>query len=317
MRSTLLATIFSALLVVSCGYHPQVKQRTFHFNYEVSVLPIENEGAVELWIPLPHNGPHQTISNVTIESLLDASVHIDTTYGNALVYLSTNSPPPAGFTVSLSFDVNRKEQRIIPSSLPSHKKHLYLAPKSKVPRDNRFDEIVQTVLSPHLTTMENGRLLYDHTLDRMTYDKSGEGWGLGDAIYACDMGRGNCTDFHSLFNALVRTADIPARFLIGFPLSEEEEGTIGGYHCWAEFHDAQRGWVPVDISQADKHPEREDYLFGNLDPNRVLFTMGRDIVLVPKAQGGPVNFFIYPVLEIDGARSDAYTRKFTYHSLRS
>jgi hypothetical protein len=56
----------------------------------------------------------------------------------------------------------------------------------------------------------------------------------------------------------------------------------------------------VDISEADKHPEMKDYYFGNLSADRVLFSTGRDLELVPKASHSPLNFFIYPHIEIGG-----------------
>lgn len=40
--------------------------------------------------------------------------------------------------------------------------------------------------------MEQGRALYDHVLGRLKHDKSGSGWGRGDAQYACDARAGNC-----------------------------------------------------------------------------------------------------------------------------
>jgi hypothetical protein len=42
------------------------------------------------------------------------------------------------------------------------------------------------------------------------------------------------------------------------------------------------------------------YYFGNLTENRVTFTTGRDIQLVPKQDGEPLNFFVYPYVEVDG-----------------
>ena len=120
-------------------------------------------------------------------------------------------------------------------------------------------------------------------------------------LWVCDSRFGNCTDFHSLFISLARSRGLPARFEIGLPLpSKRGEGNIGGYHCWALFHHDQKGWVPVDISEADKHPEMKEYYFGNLTENRVTFTTGRDINLVPKQDGGPLNFFVYPYVEVNG-----------------
>ena len=62
-----------------------------------------------------------------------------------------------------------------------------------------------------------------------------------------------------------------------------------------------RGWIPVDPSEASKSsdPARRAYLFGHLDPERVQFTMGRDLVLKPKTSE-PLNYFIYPHAEVGG-----------------
>lgn len=59
--------------------------------------------------------------------------------------------------------------------------------------------------------------------------------------------------------------------------------------------------MPVDISEADKHPELKEYYFGNLTENRIALSKGRDIVLVPKQAGAPLNYFIYPYVEVDGS----------------
>ena len=77
-------------------------------------------------------------------------------------------------------------------------------------------------------------------------------------------------------------------------------GRIGGYHCWAQFHTKDNGWVPVDISEADKAPTKKDYFFGRLNENRINFSTGRDIELVPKQTGTPLNYFVYPYVEVDG-----------------
>jgi hypothetical protein len=39
----------------------------------------------------------------------------------------------------------------------------------------------------------------------------------------------------------------------------------------------EKGWVPVDISEANRNPELKEYYFGNLTEDRVRFTTGRDI----------------------------------------
>src|SRR5260221_1440440 len=73
-------------------------------------------------------------------------------------------------------------------------------------------------------------------LSTMRYDKSGEGWGRGDEMWACDSKRGNCTDFHSVLIGMMRSSGIPARFEIGVPRSEERRV---GKECrsrWSPYH---------------------------------------------------------------------------------
>ena len=95
-------------------------------------------------------------------------------------------------------------------------------------------------------------------------------------------------------------ARIPARFTIGFPIGAPNVSCqIPGYHCWAEFY-AGGEWVPLDASEAWKNPARHAYYFGHLDAARVAFTMGRDLELTPRQQGEPLNYLIYPYVEVDG-----------------
>jgi transglutaminase-like putative cysteine protease len=149
--------------------------------------------------------------------------------------------------------------------------------------------------------LEKARAIYDYVFDTMRYDKTGTGWGHGDVLWACDSKRGNCTDFHSLFIAMARSQGIPARFEIGFPLpADKRSSEIAGYHCWAEFFDPQNGWIPVDISEAWKHPVKKDYFFGAHDTDRIQFSVGRDLKLNPQQQAEPLNYFVYPYVEVAG-----------------
>ena len=156
------------------------------------------------------------------------------------------------------------------------------------------------------------KALYDNIVATVSYDKSGAGWGRGDALYACSARTGNCTDFHSLFIAEARSLGIPARFVMGFPVPDEgDTGTIGGYHCWAEFYVKEFGWVPIDASEAHKQPDKRQALFGGLDADRVAVTIGRDIS-IPGTDGELLNYVIYPYVEVDGKRHDHVTTRFSY-----
>ena len=139
-------------------------------------------------------------------------------------------------------------------------------------------------------------------------------FGNGNSIYACNIGVGNCTDYHSYFMSLGRTLNVPVRFHMGFPIPSDSESEVGGYHCWADYYVEGEGWYPVDISEGDKDPERKDYYFGTLDNNRVEMMVGRDFVL-DEFEKDTANLFIYPFLEVGDKKSNAFTKSFRYKNL--
>jgi transglutaminase-like putative cysteine protease len=193
----------------------------------------------------------------------------------------------------------------------------YLEADSRVPVGGPALQLVKGKALP-ADQMAVARVLYDSVNGSMRYSKDGIGWGNGDVVWACENRYGNCTDFHSVFIALARAQKIPAKFEIGFPLPEKRgSGEVTGYHCWAKFRPEGKGWVPVDISEANQNVALRDYCFGNLTENRILFSTGRDIDLVPKQSGGPLNFFIFPYVEVDGQPYPAsrVTRRFTYEDV--
>ena len=75
-------------------------------------------------------------------------------------------------------------------------------------------------------------------------------------------------------------------------------------------------WVPVDISEADKDPDMNEYYYGNLTENRVTFTIGRELDLTPTQQAGPVNFLVYPYAEIDGKAHTSFRKSFEYEDIQ-
>jgi transglutaminase-like putative cysteine protease len=169
-----------------------------------------------------------------------------------------------------------------------------------VPTSDKFNEIAAQVLTGKKGELVRARALYDHVMERMRYMKYGNGFGQGDAVYACDARTGNCSDFHAYFIALARASGIPARFAIGASIpSDRNSGGIDGYHCWAEFF-AEGRWWPIDISEADKYSGLATYYFGHNPANRIELSRGRDLVVDPLPASGPINMLAYPVLEIGG-----------------
>jgi transglutaminase-like putative cysteine protease len=208
----------------------------------------------------------------------------------------------------VEYDVVRHERvalgttaHMVAAALSSKERQEDLQPDALVPTTGLPADLAVKVTHGNTQPLDKARAIYDYVFATMRYDKSGTGWGRGDVLYACDAKKGNCTDFHSLFMAMARSQSIPARFEIGFPLPPDKRSAeIAGYHCWSDFYIDGKGWIPVDISEAWKHPEKREYFFGSHDVNRVQFSMGRDLRLNPAQDGKPLNYFVYPYVEVDG-----------------
>ena len=170
-----------------------------------------------------------------------------------------------------------------------------------IPLDGKLANLASQVSNSASGSIGTARNIYDFLIDRMDYNYKAPGAGKGDAQWACDSRTGDCTDYHSLFIGLSRIKGIPAEHFFGVALNPaESQGTSKAWHCWAEFWTQDSGWCPIDASEADKHPDQKEYLFGGLSTRCLQITHGRDVNLVPKQQGPVLNFFATPYAESNG-----------------
>jgi hypothetical protein len=107
------------------------------------------------------------------------------------------------------------------------------------------------------------------------------------------------------------------------------------------------GWIPHDVAVADMYvgemvatpdnamlmrrttadgvfgadPAKVDYYFGNMDERRMVWSIGRDLVLSPKQDGDPVNAMAKAYVEIDGKvhpeGASGWVRKLTYRERKA
>ena len=265
----------------------------FEFRYEVT-LPEMDEPA-RMWLPVPQSDRFQEVELVSLEAPVQHRFLEEKENGNTVMYMEF-TPEHSGKKIELLYDVKRQEKKAYEDNSPAAK---YLNASMLMPVGDRFGVLADSIIGDKRNggTVMQARALYDYIIDNMRYMKFGD-YGKGDAVYACDSLTGNCTEFHSLFISLARSAGIPARFAIGASIpSDRDSGGIDGYHCWAEFH-ADGKWWPVDISEANKYTALATYYFGRHPANRIEFSRGRDLILEPGPQSGSINFLAYPVLEV-------------------
>ncbi len=303
------APLLVCAIILVAGSHNAVlaqttvkKQRDFEFNYGAKIKELPEGARVRVWVPIPASDSHQSVQLAGFTGGGQLQRHEDERYGNSIGYFESTADDDKPSTFQFTYHVSRMEAGSDGTiDLSAAQKANFLAANRLVPVDGRPTELLKDALPSEPTAA--AAKLYDLVEQHMKYDKSKPGYGNGDSVWACDSKTGNCTDFHSLFISLARGNSLPARFEIGFPLpADQSEGVVKGYHCWAWFFAKGKGWTPVDISEADKHPEMKDYYFGRLTPDRISFSTGRDIKLVPESAASPLNYFVYPHVEVDGAQ---------------
>ena len=268
----------------------------FTFTYEAQIP--ELSGPAQMWIPIAQSDAYQSIELLSLNAPGKQELITEAEYGNTILFLEL-LPEHSNQRIAIQYDVVRKEKSAYPE--PEANLLKYLQGTALLPVGDRFGIIATEVITAKQANspLTKARALYDYIIDNMRYAKQGV-YGTADANYACDTKSGNCTEFHSFFISLARSAGIPARFAVGAGIpSERNEGEVDGYHCWAEFY-AEGKWWPVDISEANKYTALATYYFGHHPANRIEFSRGRDLSPDPLPESGTINFLAYPVLEVKG-----------------
>src|ERR1700676_81814 len=302
--------------------------RTFRFTYNFTVKDIPSGAKrVRVWIPVTQTDQHQTVRVLAVKAPVKTRITQEPQYGNRMMYAEIPNSAAGRAEFTLEYKITRREysrgdfaqlkRTDQQPSVVSASMSRLIAPDSLIPTDGKIKELAVEVTGSQSGTVAKAKAAYDYLFTNMRYDKTGSGWGRGDAVWACDAKRGNCTDFHSPFIGMLRVDGIPARFDIGFPLPEDKDkGEIAGYHCWAEFYARKTGWIPVDISEAWKAKQKEDYFFGNVDANRAQLSTGRDVTLSPKQDGPALNYFVYPYVGVNGKPYDKLDKKFSFEEVK-
>ena len=291
---------------ISPDYLKPSDVRKFSIEYigKVSEIPAGTK-KLRVWIPAPRNTTAQRIEKLDFTP--NARLTTERRFGNRIAYWEVGDPP-GSLDLKMCFVCTRRETLVNLDGLKTDGREVgslpapYTQPDRLVLVDDEIRKLADEVTAGKESTLDKSRAIYDYVLGKMTYDKNHVGWGLGSTRHACDVGKGNCTDYHALFNSLCRAEGIASGFEIGLylPYEKGKQETLGGYHCWAFFRVPGKTWVPVDCSEADRFADRKDYFFGNHTANRVTLSTGRDITLEPKQEGEPLNYFLAPYAEADG-----------------
>lgn len=289
---------------------------------------------VRAWFELPLEEALQRVTDLKITAPDGYRIENERVEGNRFLYVEIVEPKLATFEVTVTFTLERWESAPPPEkarALSEQEKSALAAKLAEFPNGETTDRIREKAreLASGVETPEaRARKFYDFIIDNAEYWKKDaerlKPSGKGSATYCMDSKTGNCTDFHSLFQAMARVVDLPTQFVMGTALKKDLDGVEKfddpkkepSYHCWIRTYYPGRGWVSSDISYADVTPEKKEYYFDHVDANRVAFSQGRNIDLAPKQDGAKLNWFVKCYVEVDGKEHTGWTRDLTWKSAK-
>ena len=213
----------SSLLPSTLSFTQDTRHFTFHYAVTISEVPKGHK--IEIWFPEAHSDPFQDVSILSVTGDLPLTRTHTAKFGNRSFHAITPASAKSQYIFDVEYDVVRHEHCALscdgmhsrPIKTSAKDVNEFLGPDRLVPISGELAEIAAKQVRGHTSTMERARALYDYVFFTMRYDKSGSGWGRGDAVWACDSKRGNCTDFHSVFISMASLSGhcgpIPDRLL--------------------------------------------------------------------------------------------------------
>ncbi|KYK32943.1 MAG: hypothetical protein AYK22_06775 [Thermoplasmatales archaeon SG8-52-3] len=303
-----------------------LKEKQGKMTFDITIRTNETAEAVRLWAPYPVSNENQKVENVTILGNYDYSgIYREGINGNMIIYAEWNNP--LNFpNLNLSFDIWRSE--IFFKNFPEEEGNLpvdvnkYLLPTDLGPTDGLVKTYSNEITEGKVTILEKATAIYDYLIEHGERDPNLNFCGDGDVCQLLQLLKGKCVDFSSVFVALSRSAGVPAREILGTRISKDGDIT-GAYHCRAEFYLPNYGWVSVDPSDIaklmlnenldindTKVVEARNYYFGGQTETYIDLSTGRDVILNPNQDAGPLNYFMYPYAEVNGKPLDFISQEY-------
>ncbi|AKD38733.1 transglutaminase [Pasteurella multocida subsp. multocida OH4807] len=307
-------------------------------------VPKGSKGETNLWVPLPFNNEYQEVKSVKFEgNYKSAYITENNQYGAKTLFANWDeNADKRDLKIQLVSQTKDREPMLqgalkdyqVPNKIRYSVDVLeYLKPTTHIKTNGIVKEYADKIVGKETNPLKKAELIHQWIVNNMERDNSVLGCGDGDVekILTAGVLKGKCTDINSVFVALARASDIPAREIFGLRLGQAVKmgkyskgafgsanankfaNVSGGQHCRAEFYLAGFGWVPVDSADVTKmrlaekkavnDPDTQavsNYLFGNWEMNWVGYNHARDFELYPLPEVAPLNNFGYPYAEIGG-----------------
>ncbi len=332
----------------------QPQHASFAVQNVLTVKVPKGAHSVRIWFAVPQENTYTQVTDLTATTPYHVEYR-DDSWGNREGYLEAVNPTQSEIIITERFHVRRAEilhhldpSKTRPLTAAEHEAlERYLLPTTYVIINSQIKKLAAQIVGGETNPILAARKIYNWTLNNITYWVEYPGRmhasKVGSTEFCLGTKSGNCTDFHSLYASLSMAAGIPTRMVYGSLLKPTLDGVPvdADYHCWIQFYAPNYGWIPLDVSLADIYgkefpltPKNKslvnlttatgyhgfdkskiNFYFGNLDDRRVVWSLGRDLMMQPPQDDGPVNDMVEMYAEVDGKTYTDWTRKMTYKQL--
>jgi transglutaminase-like putative cysteine protease len=351
LRSPLAAVVACALCLPARASEAPLRQASFHVRNAFTVTVPKGAQSVRVWFAVPQQDAQSAVTHLEVTADGPVRYETDS-QGNRVGYVEVRAPAKETLEIREEFDLTRTEARSHPDPAVTRALRdkeraalsRYLTPTTNVVVNERIKQLSASIVGTEQNPVLVARRLYDWTIKNVDYWVKDpdhlKASPVGSTDYCLLNKTGNCTDFHSLFASLAMAAGLPVRMVYGSLLKPTLNGVKvdGSYHCWIQFYAPRLGWVPLDASLANIYGKefplteankklvelttatgykgldasKVEYYFGSLDERRVVWSSGRDLMMEPPQEDGPVNALAKAHVEVDGKVFPDWKRVLTY-----
>ena len=229
--------------------YPTLKQVRYSFSVQNTKNTVLN--TCDLWVCAPTKITSAQ-KCTRIETTHPAELVVDS-LGNQILHFNLKDIAPYGLViVTVKASVQQTDEPVTFKSFTQP----FIVAEPFIESDHQ-DIVAQASRLKREDSSSTTRAVYRWLIENVDYQ--GPYRNNRGALYAFQHRQGDCTEYASLFAALCRACNIPARVVGGYVCRGNEVLKPDGYHNWAEYYDGRR-WVVVDPIDPEFDVRQSDYL---------------------------------------------------------
>lgn len=254
--------------VVSLPPAPRFAMTLPKINEITYMIDVTNSGlfqsSVSLDVALPKTWTPDTY--VEIKEIKGTGVSFETyssrenSYANAVFDLNPHESVQVNVTFySLRYKLEYYTHGSVQGVSYPNQLAVYTQPEAYIEsNDSVIESLATALVADRKNPFRIAEKMYDFVISQLKYEAQSEARG---ALWALLNRRGDCTEYGTLFVALMRAVGIPARTVTGHMTNALSQGGVANAtiwadspHLWAEFYVEGYGWIPVDPTSGENDP---------------------------------------------------------------